>query len=87
MNIKEEYTDNRSDDGQRPAWPVRIWRFYYEGFRGMTVGKTLWAIILLKLFIFFVVMKLLFFPDLLKRDYDTDEERAEHVRQELLNRD
>ncbi|MDE6443500.1 MAG: DUF4492 domain-containing protein, partial [Muribaculaceae bacterium] len=59
----------------------KIWLLYYEGFRGMTVGKTLWAIILLKLFVFFVVMKLLFFPDLLQRDYDTDEQRADHVRE------
>lgn len=60
-----------------------IWRFYYDGFRGMTLGKTLWAIILLKLFIFFVIMKMLFFPNLLSRDYDSDSERAEHVRHEL----
>lgn len=30
----------------------KVWLFYYEGFRDMTVGKTLWAIILLKLFLF-----------------------------------
>ncbi|MCH5239733.1 MAG: DUF4492 domain-containing protein [Muribaculaceae bacterium] len=64
----------------------RIWDLYYEGFRNMTVGKTLWVIILVKVFIFFVVMKLLFFPNLLKRDFSTDEERADHVRNELINR-
>ena len=31
----------------------KIFLFYYEGFRGMTVGKTLWTIILIKLFIMF----------------------------------
>lgn len=66
--------------------PRRIWDLYYEGFRSMTVGKTLWIIILVKVFIFFVVMKLLFFPNLLKRDYTNDEERADHVRSELINR-
>lgn len=64
----------------------KVWYLYYDGFRSMTVGKTLWAIILIKVFIFFVVMKLLFFPNILNRDYDSDEERAEHVRSELLNR-
>ena len=64
----------------------RVWDLYYDGFRNMTVGKTLWAIILIKLFIFFVVMKLLFFPNVLKTNYDTDEERAEHVRSELLGK-
>ncbi|MDE7412734.1 MAG: DUF4492 domain-containing protein [Muribaculaceae bacterium] len=61
----------------------KIWVFYRDGFREMTVGKTLWAIILIKLFIFFVVIKLLFFPNLLSRDYDNDQDRAEHVRKEL----
>lgn len=61
----------------------KIWFFYRDGFREMTVGKTLWMIILLKLFIFFVVIKLLFFPNLLSRDYDTDADRANHVRKEL----
>ena len=55
--------------------------FLYE-----SVGKTLWAIILIKLFIFFVVIKMLFFPNLLQRDFDSDEERANHVRQELISR-
>ncbi|MDE6226088.1 MAG: DUF4492 domain-containing protein [Muribaculaceae bacterium] len=63
----------------------KIWHLYYDGFRQMTVGKTLWAIILLKLFVFFVVMKLLFFPNILKRDYSSDEERADHVREQLIN--
>ena len=66
--------------------PRRIWRFYYDGFRSMTVGKTLWLIILVKVFIFFVVMKLLFFPNLLKKNYSSDQERADHVRTELIRR-
>lgn len=64
----------------------RVWDLYYDGFRNMTVGKTLWIIILVKVFIFFVVMKLLFFPNLLKTNFDTDEQRAEHVRNELLKK-
>lgn len=40
-----------------------IFRFYADGFRSMTVGRTLWAIILIKLFIIFAVLKLCFFPD------------------------
>lgn len=41
----------------------RIWRFYIEGFRRMTLGRTLWALILIKLFIMFAVLKLFFFPN------------------------
>lgn len=68
------------------SFTKRVWDLYYDGFKNMTVGKTLWVIILVKVFIFFVVMKLLFFPNLLKTNYDTDEERAEHVRSELLRK-
>ena len=64
----------------------KVWDLYYDGFRNMTVGKTLWIVILIKLFIFFVIIKWLFFPNLLKENYSTDEERAEAVRTELINR-
>ena len=41
----------------------RVVRFYIDGFKNMTVGKTLWVIILIKLFIMFVVLKIFFFPE------------------------
>ncbi|MEG2365277.1 MAG: DUF4492 domain-containing protein [Alistipes sp.] len=41
----------------------KIFRFYVDGFREMTVGRTLWLIILLKLFIMFAILKLFFFRD------------------------
>ena len=59
--------------------PGEIVRFYVDGFRSMTVGKVLWKIILLKLFILFAILKLFFFPDYLHTNFDTDEERADHV--------
>lgn len=40
-----------------------IVRFYLDGFRSMTVGRTLWLIILVKLFVIFGVLKLFFFRD------------------------
>lgn len=68
------------------SMPKRVLVFYYDGFRSMTVGKQLWILILVKLFLFFIVMKLLFFPNLLERDYDTDEERASAVRTHLVGK-
>ncbi|MGN1246659.1 MAG: DUF4492 domain-containing protein [Muribaculaceae bacterium] len=61
----------------------RIIRFYVEGFRSMTVGKTLWMLIILKLFIMFAILKVFFFPNLLNSNYDNDADRAQHVRSEL----
>ncbi len=63
--------------------PGRIARFYADGFRSMTIGRKLWAIIIIKLIVIFGILKLFFFPDLLKSRYDTDEARAEAVRSAL----
>lgn len=64
---------------------LRIWNFYVEGFRSMTLGRTLWVIILLKLFIMFAILKVFFFPDFLSsRSEGTTKE--EFVATELLER-
>ncbi|MBL7112472.1 MAG: DUF4492 domain-containing protein [Bacteroidales bacterium] len=63
---------------------LRIFYFYYEGFRNMTVGKRLWLIIGIKLFVFFIVLRLLFFPDFLKTRFDTEEEKANYVLEQLI---
>lgn len=59
---------------------------YIDGFRNMTVGKTLWGIIILKLAIIFLVFKLFFFPDFLGSRYDDDEDKARAVARELTDR-
>jgi len=64
---------------------IKVFRFYYEGFRGMTWGKKLWRIILLKLFIMFAILRIFFFPDLLKRDFKSDEERADYILEQITN--
>lgn len=54
--------------------------FYVTGFSELPPwGRALWAIILIKLFIMFVVLRLFFFPNQLETNYNTDEERANHV--------
>ena len=48
----------------------RVYDLYVDGFRHMRLGRTLWAIILIKLFIIFVVLKIFFFPNFLKQHAD-----------------
>ena len=55
----------------------KIFRFYLDGFRSMTVGKTLWAIILVKLFILFAILKVFFFPDFLAGQSPEERSRSE----------
>ncbi len=62
---------------------TRAVSMYVDGFRSMTVGRRLWAVILIKLAILFFVFKLFFFPDILKENYDNDADRARAVRSAL----
>ena len=41
----------------------RVIDLYVDGFRHMTIGRTLWAVIIVKLIIIFGVLKLFFFPN------------------------
>jgi hypothetical protein len=65
---------------------VSVFHFYIEGFKNMKQGKTLWAIILIKLFVIFVILKMLFFPNLLNERYNNDKDKGNHVLEELTNR-
>ncbi|HEY5509159.1 MAG TPA: DUF4492 domain-containing protein, partial [Paludibacter sp.] len=56
-----------------------------DGFKSMTVGKTLWLIVLVKLFIMFIVLKIFFFPNYLNTNFSDDKSKADHVREQLLH--
>jgi len=62
----------------------RAFDLYYDGFRHMTVGKTLWIIILVKLFVIFIILKIFFFPNFLKQHANGNE--AGYVASELTER-
>jgi len=63
-----------------------VFRFYFEGFRDMSLwGKKVWIIILIKLFIIFAVLKIFFFHDFLHSKYDNDKQRSEYVLDQLTN--
>ena len=49
----------------------------------MVLGRTLWKIILLKLLIMFAVLKLFFFPNYLATNFNTEQDRAGHVLENL----
>ena len=60
--------------------------FYRDGFKNMTVGKTLWIVVLVKLFIMFVVLRIFFFPNYLNSNFSNKESKADHVRNELIKK-
>ncbi len=69
---------------KKDSFFYRVFDLYYDGFRHMTLGRTLWAIILIKLFIIFAVLKVFFFPDFLSTHAEKGGE-ADYIANELIN--
>jgi hypothetical protein len=61
----------------------KIFYFYYDGFREMTVGRKLWIIILVKLVVIFIVFRIFFFQDFLDSRFDTRQEKSDYVIDDL----
>jgi len=65
---------------------IRVFRFYYDGFRNMSGwGRKVWIILIIKLFIMFAILKIFFFPDFLRKKFDNDKQRSEYVFDQLIN--
>jgi hypothetical protein len=69
---------------KKDSFLYRVFDLYYDGFRNMKLGRTLWTIILIKLFIIFAVLKVFFFPDFLSTHAEKGGE-ADYVANELIN--
>jgi len=70
---------------KKDSFLYKVYDLYYDGFRSMKLGRTLWAIILIKLFIIFIVLKLLFFPNFLK-EHTQEGEEPDFVATEMIDR-
>ncbi|EAJ1003179.1 DUF4492 domain-containing protein, partial [Campylobacter jejuni] len=60
-----------------------IFNFYKEGFKNLTLGKTLWKIIFIKLFVMFVILKLLVFDVNFNSIFKSDKEKSTFVLKNL----
>lgn len=60
--------------------------FFRDGFGSMTIGRTLWAIVLIKLFIMFAILRVFFFPNFLNSNFESDDQKSDYVRMELIER-
>ena len=70
---------------KKSSFLYKAFDLYYEGFRSMTLGKTLWTVIIIKLIIIFVVIKLFFFPNYISSNAEEGHE-ADFVSQEVMSR-
>ncbi len=57
--------------------------FYRDGFRSMTVGRTLWLIVIVKLIIMFGILRVFFFPRFLE---GSEQEKKNYVSEQLIER-
>ena len=79
-----QHHNNKTDTMNRKGFLYRVYDLYADGFRSMKLGRTLWAIILIKLFIIFVILKLFFFPNFIKEHAEQGQE-SEFVATQILN--
>ncbi|EIM31968.1 MAG: DUF4492 domain-containing protein [Prevotella bivia] len=70
---------------RKDSFWYRFFDLYYDGFCHMTLGKTLWAIIIIKLFIMFAILRVFFFPNFLKENTIKGNE-ANFIEKELIKR-
>lgn len=70
---------------KKTSFLYRAFDLYYDGFRNMTLGKTLWTVILVKLIVIFVFLKIFFFPNFIKENASNGQE-ADFVEQQMMDR-
>ncbi|MDR0824735.1 MAG: DUF4492 domain-containing protein [Prevotella sp.] len=58
---------------------------FRDGFKNMTLGKTLWVIVIIKLIIMFLILRPFFFPNYLGSKFDDNKSKADYVSKELVN--
>lgn len=61
----------------------KIFNLYYEGFKNMKLGKVLWGIILLKVILFFGILKFFVFDENLKTLYPDNKAKSAFVLENL----
>lgn len=65
---------------------AKILDLYVDGFRNMTIGKTLWLLIFIKLFIMFCILRVFFFPNFLNTVTDDDSQKDDYVSSQIICR-
>lgn len=62
-----------------------VFEFYRQGFSAMRLGKTLWGLIFVKLFVIFVLLKIFVFDENLNSAFAKDADKSDFVLRILIN--
>lgn len=60
-----------------------IFNFYIDGFKNMKLGKTLWLVVFVKLFIIIFILKMFIFDKNIHTEFQTDKEKINFIYQNL----
>lgn len=63
----------------------RVFEFYRQGFSAMRLGKMLWGVIFVKLFVIFVLLKIFVFDENLNSTFAKDADKSDFVLRNLIN--
>lgn len=59
---------------------------FRDGFKSMTLGKTLWLLVVIKLIIMFLILRPFFFPNFLNSKFEDDQSKSDYVVEQLINK-
>ena len=59
-----------------------ILKFYYDGFTNLTVGKTLWKLVIIKLLAFLLIY-IFFFSGAISSKFNNQQQREDFISQNL----
>ena len=62
-----------------------VFEFYRQGFSAMRLGKTLWGLIFVKLFVIFVLLKIFVFDENLNSTFASNADKSDFVLRNLIN--
>lgn len=62
-----------------------VFEFYRQGFSAMRLGRTLWGVIFVKLFVIFVLLKIFVFDENLNSTFAKDADKSDFVLRNLIN--
>lgn len=61
-----------------------IYTFYFDGFKNMKIGKTLWKVIFIKLLFIFTLLNYFIYDKSIKTQYKTSSEKSNFVYNNLI---
>ena len=64
---------------------TKVFLFYKDGIMGMRLGKKLWLIVFIKVFIILVILRIFFFPNILDTKFTTTQQKSAYVLDSLTN--